>query len=88
MLDIWCETFHSCSQGLGDCLGVAPAEKASLLGSQFDSKQCRVKFVIPLSCFPQSRCNSWPSKSLSSCVCLSILIRTGSAGHYRDNLSR
>ena len=37
---------------------VAPAEKASLLGSQFDSKQCREQFVSPLSCFPQSRCNS------------------------------
>ena len=38
--------------------GVAPAEKASLLSSQFDSKQCREQFVTPLSCFPQSRCNS------------------------------
>ena len=38
--------------------GVAPAEKASLLGSQFDSKQCREQFGTPLSCFPQSRCNS------------------------------
>ena len=37
---------------------VTPAEKASLLGSQFDSKQCRGQFVTPLSCFPQSRCNS------------------------------
>ena len=36
---------------------VAPPEKASLLGSQFDSKQCREQFVAPLSCFPQSRCN-------------------------------
>ena len=39
-------------------LVVAPAEKASLLGSQFDSKQCREQFATPLSCFPQSRCNS------------------------------
>ena len=34
-----------------------PAEKASLLGSQVDSKQCCEQFVIPLSCFPRSRCN-------------------------------
>ena len=34
---------------------VAPAEKASLLSSQFDSKQ----FITPLSFFPQSRCNSF-----------------------------
>ena len=38
---------------------VAPAEKASLLGSQFDSKQCREQLVTPVSCFPQSRCNSF-----------------------------
>ena len=37
---------------------VAPAEKDLLLGSQYDSKQCREQFVTPLSCFPQSRCNS------------------------------
>ena len=37
---------------------VAPSEKVSLLGSQFDSKQCCEQFVTPLSCFPQSRCNS------------------------------
>ena len=37
---------------------VAPAEKASHLRSQFDSKLCREQFVTPLSCFPQSRCNS------------------------------
>ena len=36
---------------------VAPAEKASLLGSQFDSKQCCEQFVTPLSCFPPSRSN-------------------------------
>ena len=39
-------------------LVVAPAEKASLLGSQFDRKQCREQFGTPLSCFPQSRSNS------------------------------
>ena len=43
---------------LGGGLVVAPAEKASLLGSQFDSKQYREQFVTPLTCFPQSRCNS------------------------------
>ena len=37
---------------------VAPAEKASFLGSRFDSKQCREQFVTPLSCFPYSRCNT------------------------------
>ena len=37
---------------------VAPAEKASLLGSQFDSKLCREQIVTHLSCFPQSMCNS------------------------------
>ena len=37
---------------------VAPAEKASLLGSRFDSKKCREQFVTHLSRFPQSRCNS------------------------------
>ena len=36
-------------------LVVAPAEKDSLLSSQFDSKQCREHFVSPLSCFPQSK---------------------------------
>ena len=37
---------------------VAPAEKASLLGYQFDSIQCHEQFVTQLSCFPQSRWNS------------------------------
>ena len=44
--------------GPGGGLVVAPAEKSSFLGSQFDSKQCREQFVTLLSCFPQSRCNS------------------------------
>ena len=35
--------------GPGGGLVVAPAEKASLLGSQFDSKQCRGQFITPLS---------------------------------------
>ena len=30
---------------------VAPAEKTLLLGSQFDSKQCREQFVTPVFCF-------------------------------------
>ena len=42
----------------GGGLVVAPAEKASLLGSQFESKQCYDQFVTPLSYFSQSRCNS------------------------------
>ena len=45
-------------RGPGGGLVVAADEKASLLGSQFDSKQCRKQFVTALSCFPQSRCNS------------------------------
>ena len=36
-------------RGPGSSLVVAPDEKASLLGSQFDSKQCREQFVTPLS---------------------------------------
>ena len=47
-------------RGPGDGLVVAPAEKASLTGYQFDSKQSREQFVTPLSCFPQSRCNLFP----------------------------
>ena len=43
---------------------VAPAEKASLLGSQFVSKQCRAQFVTPLSCFQQSWCNSLAFQTL------------------------
>ena len=42
----------------GGGLVVVPAEKASLLGWQFDSKQCREQLITPLTCFPQSRCNS------------------------------
>ena len=33
-------------------------KRHSYMGSQFDSKQCLEQFVTPLSCFPQSRCNS------------------------------
>ena len=35
-------------RGLGDGLVVAPVEKASLQGFQFDSKQYREQFVTPL----------------------------------------
>ena len=45
-------------RGPGGGLVVAPVEKASLLDSQFDRKQCREQFDTPLSCFPQSQCNS------------------------------
>ena len=38
---------------------VAPAEKASLVGSQFHSQQCREQLLTLLSCFPQSRGNSF-----------------------------
>ena len=38
---------------------VAPAEKALMLGSQFDSKQCHEQFVTYLFCFPQSMCKFW-----------------------------
>ena len=55
-LDHWCKTFYV--QGPGGGLVVAPAKKASLLGSQLDSKQCREQFLTPLSCLIQSRCNS------------------------------
>ena len=36
---------------------MSPAEKASFQGTQFNSKQCREKFVTPLSYFHQCRCN-------------------------------
>ena len=45
-------------RGPGGGSVAAPTEKASLLGSQFHSKQCREQFVTPLSWVPQSRCNS------------------------------
>ena len=35
----------------------SPAEKESLLGLQFDSKQCRKQFVTRLHCFPHFRCD-------------------------------
>ena len=50
-------------RGLGGGLVGATVEKASLLGSQFDGKQCLEQFVIPLSCFPHSRFNSLAFRS-------------------------
>ena len=44
--------------GPGGGLVVAPAKTASLLGSQFDSKQRCEQFATTLSFFPKSRCNS------------------------------
>ena len=37
---------------------IDPADKASLKGIHFDSKQCQEQFSTPLSCLPQPRCNS------------------------------
>ena len=45
-------------RGPGGALVVSPAEKASLLGTLFDSKQCHEQFVTRLSCFPLPVCNS------------------------------
>ena len=44
--------------GNGGALVVSPAEKASLLGALFDSKQCREQFVTHLSFFARPVCNS------------------------------
>ena len=59
--------------GPGDGFVVAPAENTSILGSQFESKQCREQFVTPLSCFLQSRCNSL---SFRTPVLLRLLLET------------
>ena len=45
-------------------LVVAPAEKASLLGSQFDSKQCREQSVTRLTCSLSLGAIIWPSELL------------------------
>ena len=55
----------------------APSEKPSLLGSQFDSQQCRVQFVTPVSCFPQSR---WNSLAFRTPVLLRLLIDLDTCG--------
>ena len=57
-LIFWCETSIHALGGPGGGLLVAPAVKASLLGSQLDSKQSREQFVALLNCFPQFRSNS------------------------------
>ena len=56
---------------------VAPAEKASLLSSQFDSKQCREQFITPLSYFPQSR---WNSLAFRTYAPLRLLLDLGTYG--------
>ena len=58
-------------KGSGGSLVVASAEKASLLESQSDSKQCHEQFVTPLSCFHQSRNNSF---SFQTSVILHLLL--------------
>ena len=45
-------------QSFFNSLVMVPVEKASFLGSQFESKQCREQFVTPLACFLRYRCNS------------------------------
>ena len=55
----------------GGGLVVTPAEKASLLGSQFDSKQCREQCVTPLSYFIQPR---WNSLAVRTSVLLRLLL--------------
>ena len=52
-------------QGPGVGLVVAPDEISSLLGSHFESKQCRAQFVTRFSCFPQSGAILWPPASAS-----------------------
>ena len=52
-------------RGPGGGLVVAPAEKASILGSQFNSKQYSEQFDTRLSCFPQYRCNSFAFRTSS-----------------------
>ena len=65
-------------RGSRDGLVVAPAEKASLLGSKFDSKHCCDQFVTPLSCFLQPRCKIlWPSKLVVLCLLLDLDIFVG-----------
>ena len=63
-------------RGPGDVLVVAPAEKVSFLGSQFDSKQCGERSITP-SCFPHSRCNSL---AFLTPVLLCLLLDLGTYG--------
>ena len=58
---------------LHGALVVSPAEKASLLGALFYSKQCREQFVTPLSCFPRPVCNSLAFRtSVLHCLLLDL----------------
>ena len=65
--------------GPGGGMVVPPAEKASLLGSQFDSKQCReqLSHICLVSLFLGSI--FWPSGLLSFCVCFLILTHMNGA---------
>ena len=49
---------HSSSQRAWKRFSVSHTEKSSLLGSQFEIKLCRERYVTPLSYFSQSRYNS------------------------------
>ena len=49
--------------GPGGGLVVSPVEKAELLSSHFDSKQCRDPFVVPSACFPAPECCSLAFRS-------------------------
>ena len=59
-------------KGPGDGLVVAPADKASLLGSEFESKQCREQFLTPLWFFSQSMCNSLAFRTSILCLLVDI----------------
>ena len=59
--------------GPGGGLVVAPAQKASLMGFQFDSNQCRDQFVTALTCSLRLGAILWPSGLVSFCVCFFIL---------------
>ena len=61
----------------GSGLEVAPAEKASLMGSQFYSKQVREQ--LSLLCLVSVFLSAilWPSELPSSCVCFLILMHMG-----------
>ena len=64
---------------LGGGLVVAPAEKASLMGSQFDSKILIIISSLSLLCLVSISLGAilWLSELMSSCVCLSIVICMG-----------
>ena len=83
-------------QGPGGGSVVAPDEKALLLGSQFDSKQCREQFCncsvsfpwvylqffgLPNFCPPASTSRSWYVLGCWSFVCVSSISKDG-CGYY------